>query len=409
MGTSLVLDAMLPQAGGHWRAQVDGYDFAVTVPTVPAERDQHFRPFDKARVLISAPLISASTAGLGYFFLLLGENRYQMFAGLAGIYVVTRLWRVLRGKILVPARQALGWSLAAASVPWLVQINDSFCEDISLISPAINIAGFAIISLGVWSPARVAFLGMLLWAGGSLIMVLGSDGVCRQSMLLPLSNALFVLPIISMATYQAVRAYERSRDSYRSIRSDESRARVRASVASEISRTLQRDLDEAQAVLLDVVAGEALDADRRRRLALLDARIRIALQVPPSTTGILTRTAAFLVREATGLGIPVRVRAVSDTAHATPIPMDAYRIMLDVMLLVEPGREASIQVWTDGECEYLTLLVPADAIAAAGLREGEQRVVGGFSVDVDESDPDSDHVAVVFSRSISPSPAPTIA
>ena len=404
IGTSLVLQDMLPEVGGTWALHPDGFGFDIRVPVDAGRRRRPFRPFDDGRLLISAPIAGTTVVGVGYFWLLLAENRYQALAGLLGIAgVVLVVLTILRQRRL-DVLQALFVMALPAAVPWLVQRDANFCEDIQLLSPAINIAGFTIVAVSLWSPSWTGVIGSWVWGIGTFAMLPGVSAECASALSLPLSNVMFVLPIIVFATYQSVRAYDRSRNTITGIREDEVRARARAAVANEIDRTLRDEITRARSILFDLAAGAEFTPGLRHDLALLDARIRAALQVRPDEAGILARTAAFFIAEATSNGIVVRVRSLIDSRDMRPIPLPLYQALLKAML--DSGdAEPSVQVFTDGEREYLTLHVSEAGLAAANLQPGSRLEFDDFTLDVDERDGESPLVAIVASRALSATPA----
>ena len=188
------------------------------------------------------------------------------------------------------------------------------------------------------------------------------------------------------------------------IRDGEVRARARAAVTNEIDRTLRDEITRARSILFDLAGGAEFTPEMRRDLALLDARIRAALQVRPDEAGILARTAAFFIAEATSKGIVVRVRSLADSRDMRPIPLPLYQALLKA-LLDSDDAEPSVQVFTDGEREYLTLHVSEAGLAAAQLRPGSRLELDDFTLDVDELDGESPLVAIVASRALSAAPA----
>ena len=403
IGTSLVLQDMLPEVGGTWAMHPDGFGFEIRVP-VDAGRRRPFRPFDDGRLLISTPIAGTTVVGVGYFWLLLAENRYQALAGLLGIAGVVLVVLVIVRQRRLDVLQALFVMALPAAVPWLVQRDANFCEDIQLLAPAINIAGFTIVAVSLWSPSWAGVIGYWVWGIGTLTMLPGVSAECASSLSLPLSNVMFVLPIIVFATYQSVRAYDRSRNTMTRIRDGEVRARARAAVTNEIDRTLRDEITRARSILFDLAGGAEFTPEMRRDLALLDARIRAALQVRPDEAGILARTAAFFIAEATSKGIVVRVRSLADSRDMRPIPLPLYQALLKA-LLDSDDAEPSVQVFTDGQREYLTLHVSEAGLAAAQLRPGSRLELDDFTLDVDELDGESPMVAIVASRALSAAPA----
>lgn len=404
LGTSLVLDTVLPAAGGSWRRHTDGFGFDVEVPIESVRRNQPFRPFDSGRLLISAPLAGITVVGTGYYWLLLAENRYQVLAGLLGIAGVVFLARRIVRQQRQDALSGLLTMLLPAMVPWLVQQDADFCADIALITPALQIAGFTVVAVSLWAPRWTGVVGFWVWGIGALAMLPQADGACAVTLRLPVTTVMFVMPILVFATYRSVRAYDRSRATADRVRDEEMRARAKAAVANEIDSSLRKELTQARSALFELADGAEFTPDRRRQLALLDARIRTALQVRPDEAGILVRTAAFMVEQATSNGIVVRVRSLSDSHDMRPVPLPLYQLLLQAVL-GSGDVEPAVQVFTDGVQEFLTLQGSVAGFVAAGLEPGSSQVFDPFTVQVDEVDEGSDEITLVVSRTLLSAPA----
>ncbi|MCX6433265.1 MAG: hypothetical protein NTX29_10910 [Actinobacteria bacterium] len=410
VGTAKVLVAALADVGGTWQFDTvpgeHGYRSTIRVPargasTYLSVTDQ---PFDKGRLLVTAPLAGLVAVGAAYFAGLVelpGIGRdLAIVAGIAGC--VAAVWTVVRRRRLAPA-VSVPLALVPALVPWLLLGGSVACIESGSVSRSINIAGFSIMILVAWGGWWTAAVALPVWALGGIVLAAQLPAGCRGFLLIALVNSVLALPVILAITSAGARAYRVAQDQSRLAIQREIAASSRASAAVDISTQLEGTVAEAIRLLGTIAAGAEADAGMRRELELVDGRIRAGIQVDPLSDGAFAVLAKSLVDDASRIGRSVNVRSITASADRRELPLPVQRTVY--RLLAASGDVVPvIQAFSDGKEDHLSLVVTRSGLRDAGLLPGETRVVDDVSIEVDDdlASGDADHdYAVLVSRRVS--------
>ncbi len=410
VGTASVLGAALADVGGTWQSEAvpsgHGYRSTIRVSArgASAQSSVTDQPFDKGRLLVTAPLAGTVAVGAIYFAGLaelpgIGRD----IAIVAGVFgSAAAVWTVARRRRLSPAI-SVPLALVPALVPWLLLGGSVACFESGSVSRSINIAGFSIMILVAWGGWWTAAVALPVWALGAVVLAAQLPAGCRGFLLVALVNSVLALPVILAITSAGARAYQVAQDQNRRASQREIAERSRASAAVDISTQLEGTVAEAIRLLGTVAAGAEVDAGMRRDLERVDGRIRAGIQVDPQSDGAFAVLAKSLVDDASRSGRSVNVRSITASTDGRDLPLPVERILY--RLLAAPGDTAPvIQAFSDGEEDHLSLVVTRTGLRDAGLLPGETRVVDDVSIEVDDdlASGDADHeYAVLVSRRVS--------
>jgi hypothetical protein len=147
-------------------------------------------------------------------------------------------------------------------------------------------------------------------------------------------------------------------------------------------------LDECS-IAIDQVAGVgALDESARRRLTILDSRLRVRMQVDLQSGGAFVAWAMEIVEALAQRECVAYVTGIHGSADRRPIDA-AVRSVIDA-LLVGADDTVSVRVLTDGAEDFLSLIfsspITAEFIAAVrstGLVLGESLTLADCILDLD--------------------------
>lgn len=411
IGTTTVLDSSLGEVGGSWSLSgADGGGSCVTIriPCVGQREPEPsapraFPPFDKGRLLVTAPLAGTAAVGALYFTGLLELG--GLGPALALIVGVIGAWAALATVVRrrrLDTRLSLLLVLAPAIVPWLLLGQTFACGDAATASRAVNIAGFSMMVIVAWGGRVTALVGLPVWGVGSIVLASAMTSDCRGFSLVSLLNSVIALPIILTVTSAGARAYQRAQDRTQLARQRDIVESSRATAALDVNTALQDSVQEALGILRDIADGAPLDEGRRRDLERVDGRIRAGIQVDPQSDGAMAVLAKSLVDDVASLGISVNVRSLVASADQRALPLTVQHTLY--RLLATPGSApAVIQAFTDGEEDHLSVVVERAALTAADLRPGATLAMDGVTIEVDdepmagEASPD---IAVLISRPI---------
>ena len=427
MGVNDTLSSSLATVGGSARfltSDADGACVVITVPTTLAEAN-HLRtrpeppPFDMGRLLVTAPLASACVAGLLYLLTLGpllaldrtgGAHHWLTIAfGIAGSLIAVSV--VIRRRHTT-SLVGLGLIAVPALVPWLLRTAQYGCVDEASVASVLNVAGFAVIVIAAWSRLAVAFAGITTWAVGGFVLISTLPTECHHGIDLAIVNSLILLPLTLAVASAGVRATQRAASRQAATHGAEISERSRALAEADLNADLAGAADAARDILVAIADGAELDASTTRRLEYADARIRMSIQVDPSHSGAFCRTARRLVEAALGSGIPVTVRAIGSSADTRPLPAP-LEAALEAAVMGTRSHTPTLQAFTDGVDDHLSLLIDHEALAVAGLVLDHTRTFDDVTV-VAVSDDDGDcadpappssapaPVVVVVSRPVRP-------
>ena len=411
VGLQRVLDESLQDIGATVslaRAENRGTVATITGPRVRTGTDRRSRPrayppFDKGRLLVTAPMGGICVAGVIYFLLLAsGRRPGEIVAAIAGLAAIA-----VAVTVVVRRRRLATWPtllivLVPALVPWLLLVDDATCQQAAVIAPVVNISGFCIMILAAWSRWIPGTVGLAVWAVSSIQLLVRLPPTCRSSTALAVGNSLIALPLILAVASAGARAYQRAQDRGQLARQREIMERSRALAAIDINTQLEEAVHEAVGILEEVVAGAPLDDQRRQRLERVDGRIRAGIQVDPQSTGAVAALAKSTVDEVSSLGVILNVRSLASSSDPRPLPLMAQHLLY--RLLATPSTPpAVIQAFTDGQEDHLSVVVGHAAIRDAGLHPGDTVHLDDVVVEVDDesgADDASQEYAVLVSRPI---------
>jgi signal transduction histidine kinase len=392
IGTTTVLDSSLEEIGGSWSlasAADGGSCVTITLPCVSAEgavatAERTFPPFDKGRLLVTAPLAGTAAVGALYFAGLLPLGGLgPLLAVVAGVTgALAALISVVRRQRL-SKRVSVLLVLAPAVVPWLLLGQTIACGEATAASRAVNIAGFSVLVIGTWGRPVTGFVGLPIWAVGTFLLATGIASDCRGFSLVALVNSVIALPLILVVTTVGARAYQRAQDRTQLERQREIAESSRAAAAMDVNAALQDSVQEALSILGEVAEGAPLDAARRRDLERVDGRIRAGIQVDPQADGAMAVLAKSLVDDVAALGVTVNVRSLVASGDQRALPLSLQHTLY--RLLATPGSvPAVIQAFTDGEEDHLSVVVERAALIAADLGHGSTVEMEGVTIEVDD-------------------------
>jgi signal transduction histidine kinase len=416
IGTTTVLDSALAEVGGSWSlTSADGGSgscVTIRIPSLdPAGQGpaaaRAFPPFDKGRLLVTAPLAStAAVASLYYTGLFQLGGLRPLLAVLLGVFgALAALATVVRRRRL-SLRPSLLLVLAPAVVPWLLLGQSFTCGDAAAASRAVNIAGFSMLVIVAWGGRVTGLVGLPIWGVGSVLLASSMTSDCRGFSVVALLNTVIALPIVLSVTAAGARAYQRAQDRTQLARQLEIVESSRAAAAVDVNTALRDSVEAALTILGDLAQGAPLDDARREDLERVDGRIRAGIQVDPQSDGAMAVLAKSLVDDIASLGITVNVRSLVASADQRPLPTAVQHTLY--RLLATPGTAPPvIQAFTDGEEDHLSVVVERDALAAADLRLGATVSMDGVSIEVDDEPLDGEatpDIAILISRPIDVGP-----
>ena len=412
IGRSTVLGSALIEIGARYRQGIDDHGRGTSMIVIPvanltpnASDNQFlgFPPFDKARLIVTAPLAAMSVIGSIYFIREMtkdgGFAEWGGLFGLAGIAMVAIL--VLRRRQVNPWIGAL-IVLVPAVIPFFELQTEFECSQSGLMSPILTMSGYAVMVIAAWSGRWTGVLGLAIWSFGGFTLVMRFPSNCRDSVSLALLNGLIVLPLILIVSFIGAKAYRNAADRTRAVRQLDVIERSRAAAAED----LNAQLDEAVSSTLDLLErlanGAELSDQLKTKLEVEDGRIRSAVQVDPGRHGAFAVLMRTLVEEVSELGIRTNVKALVSSDDIRPIDSKVERLLYQ-LLVANQAQGTQAHAFTDGVEDHLVLTVSRSSLRAAGLRPGERRITGDLIVQVEEGESGAQaggKYAVILSRRI---------
>lgn len=419
IGLSTVLGAQVEQLGGSLtmgRREPRGTRAVVSLPGQHDAAADVPGSFDQGRLLITAPIAAqtlACIAGIAALALV-GERNGLLGAAAALACVVISVLVVLRRRRL-SAGTAFALALPAVAVPWLLLTSEWRCAESAAVAPVVSVSGFLLVVVLAWSrPLLVGIPTVGLWAIGAALLTVEFDASCREAVGLATLNSLVGLPVILACVALALRIFRRADARARALRRREAVERARAQAAVELNAELHSAVGEAVAALDAVAATGTVSDPQRAALALADGRIRAAIQLDPASAGGLALAARQAVEDAARSGRPVAVRALLTSEDRRPVPAGLQGLLAALLgAAAGQGPAAStpnpalptLQAFTDGEEDHLSLLVCSEALAAAGLVPGTALDLDDVVVEVDdepERGAQGERWSVLVSRPVRP-------
>jgi len=402
VGLTTVLASRVEDLGGTWSmgpAPAGGTDVAFAVPLDsdgPAARPGSF---DQGRLLLTAPIAAQSVSVVIFLVALMSVAEPDVVLGAVAtaLAVCVSIAIVLRRR-RVAAWTALLLAVAPVSVPFLLLTSQWSCDETSAVAPVVNASGFALVVLLVWSrPLLIGVPTVALWAAGALALTVEFPADCREAVSLATLNSLVGLPSILLVVAVALSAFRRAADRAAGARLEEAAAEERSRAAADLDSALHDAVAQAVDVLRRVADQGAPDGSARQALAVADGRIRAAIQLDPASAGTLALAVRDGVERAAAHGRPVTVRALLTSDDRRPVPPGLHRALTD--LLGAPGVPVpTVQAFTDGLADHVSLRVGPAALAAAGLAAGGLVAFGDATVEVDEEAGEDGLLPVLVSR-----------
>lgn len=362
-----------------------------------------FLPFDKARLLVTAPIATMSLLGSVYFlrtmWLGAGVAEWSAWLGLFGVAIAAVV--VVKRRHVRPM-VGVAIVLIPALVPSLLVENQFECADSGSIAPLLTISGYSVMIIAAWSGRLAGIIGLAIWAYGGLGLVLRFPSNCRDSVSLALLNSLVVLPIILIVSFIGAKAYRNAADRTRAMRQLEVIERSRAQAADDLNAQLDQAVSTALRELELVADGGEMTDQVRHQLEVQDGRIRSVIQVDPERDGAFAVLMRTLVEEVAELGIRANVKGMVSSHDARPIDSQVDRL-LSMLFLANRSNATQVQVFTDGVEDHLVLTVSRSSLRAVGLSPGEHQDLGEIRLQVelgDESIDSAGSYAVILSRKI---------
>jgi hypothetical protein len=339
-------------------------------------------PFSKGRLLVTAVLAGNALGGISFLIYLIAEQGAKAIPvavlGCAGIMIA---FTIVVRRIRLRASWAFPIVAVPALVPWLLLAQDYGCQQSVVLSPILNAAGFCVMVIAAWATRVVGVVGLLTWGVGGILIALGAQTDCRQAMTVTLVNVLVALPLIVAVTYAGTAAYERSRVRAMEIRQQEIRERSRALAAVDINTELQGVVQDAVTLVGVIGEGALIDHTMRERLRLVDGRIRAHMQVDPLAAGAFAVLAKSIVDSLAERGVIATVKGINSSTDHRPIDEAALGVIYRLLSAV--ATRSGVQVISNGQEDFLSMRVDAQALSVAGLKPGTTSTFGDCVIDVD--------------------------
>jgi hypothetical protein len=345
--------------------------------------------FARSRGLMTAFLGAMALSGVLYFVAAItsGARSWPVYAAtvLALIAGVTVVMLTLRSGRL-PAGVAASLALIPALVPWLFAAGvTAVCSAAPEISAsAVNVTGFAVIGIALWSRWWVMAPTLGLWVAGMLVLIERSEPSCSAGYVQPLINSVVVMPLFVAGTLIAARAYSRASLERETVELARLREAISLQAQTETNSRLKDLVDQVTHDLSEVARGGQVDREFARRLRLSEGRIRAAVQVDPVLAGGFNSFASMLVETLAARGIVTDVKLLEASDDRRPLPAE----FAEILTRAASGGHAAIAAFQDGEADYLTISAPASDVPWAG--EAADMCIDGVDLLVDEAYSETD-------------------
>lgn len=355
-------------------------------------------PFNKARLLVSAPLSGQVLGGSLYAVMLFTAARGagQVAAVMSVVAVVITMVIVVRRNRVRGWRSAVA-ILVPAIVPWVLLMNPLDCSQAAVVSAVVNLTGFAVMIIAAWTSFRAGAAGLIVWGSGTILLSFGTGTGCGSSLYVTLLNSLVALPIILSVSYAGARAFSAAQERSARIRQVEIAEHSRSRASIDLNQHLKSIVDLAMKDLNAIAQGAELDDERRAALEAVDSRIRAAIQVDPQSDGAFAVWAQALVEEAAAVGVRVDVSGLGSSSRQAQLPIQVQRLVYSV--LVDRGAGVPrLRAFTDDVVDVLSVAVDRGAIARAGLRVPSTLRFEDVMIELEPDD--ADRVLCVVSRPV---------
>ena len=314
--------------------------------------------FARSRVLMTTLIGAMAGSGFLYFIALGPSLTEHMTLGiltmLLGILSVVIAYVIPLGRIRIPSGIAVLLCLPSIGFLVLALTGTHSCAASIPLASAVNVTGFAIVIVGLWSRVWVIVLGLAVWVALTISLINAVPQTCTNSNYFPIINTLFIMPIAALGILIASRYNDRAQRMAEEVATRSDLERARAMAASEINERLRALVASALALLVEASEQDTLEPRLRRLLQVVEGRIRIAVQVDPQTSGAFAILAQEIVERAADREIPIDVRLIEASSSVETI--DPALIDFIIEILADSWPElATLSVFSDGGDDYLTL------------------------------------------------------
>jgi len=278
-----------------------------------------------------------------------------------------------------------------ALVPWFLRTSDYTCANVPNVAAAINMAGFAIVAIAMWTGYVPGAAAVLTWLIGASITMQRVPIECQSTVKLAMANSALILPLAAITTFVGIRSFQRAAERANQIRVSEIVEASRAATAADLNDELFLAVEQANGLLVEVAGGRDLNDQTRRELEAYDARIRASVQVDPTTAGGAARSIKRVVDLAASLGISVSVRAISASSDQRELPARIEDLLASAVSTTKDIRP-TIQVFNDGRQDFVSILIDRNGLTSAGLAGIEGVTIDGVEIQVLEEDDLDDRI-----------------
>lgn len=347
---------------GEAGARIREGDGTVTIEFRPEQgrrRSASDSIFSRSRALMTAGLAAMAASGVLYFVALLTQGAHgvalvaaALAAAVGGVTIVALTLTARR----LTAAAALALVAAPACVPWLLAASAAAACAASpeLTASAVNVTGFAVIGISLWSRWWVMLAGLGVWLAGMVILVTAAPATCSTYLTQPIANSLVVIPLFVFGTLAAARVYSQAAAQRTDLELTSLQERIAADAQAETNARLGSLVRDVTDELTRVSTGGAVDAATEHRLRLYEGRIRAAVQVDPVASGSFDRLAADLVEDMASTDVAVEVKLLEASSDPRPLPPGVQQLLSRAV----GGGRAVIASFSDGSSDYLTVLAP---------------------------------------------------
>ena len=312
--------------------------------------------FSRSRAFMSMFLASMASSGVLYFIALaLGSHvtaaglTLTVVALLAGLSTMVLSWQ-RRQRILARVIPIVALPIA---IPWIAlwMYSDGCPGQEQVLTSALNVSGFMVLVITLWSRWWILLAAMGLWLGGVITFALEGAASCESSALLAAFNSLIFLPAVIAAVLLAARFYARAEHVRNEQRANEILHRTAMNAQEQVNAELEALIREATDQLDRLASGVPLDRAAIDHMRQLEGRIRLAVQVDPQHCGAFGKVAQLLLDEVVAAGGFVNVRSLEPSLDPRPIPPPA----LGTLRAFIHGRDPAIAAFCDGLADYFTV------------------------------------------------------
>lgn len=397
IGRAIVIGEALSSIGGRVDLQESSVTLCLPRSAAGASSEYDVRA-DPGRIAAGGVLAGVAVGAFPYpLSLVMTGSPLLAAAGVVALAILATsvVTTLRRTRLSAVATVLLG--LVGLAVPVLMWGERGICVDATSLANVVDITGFALVAIVVWSRLWGAVVALLPWAVGATAFVAVSPPVaCEPIPLIALLASVLVGVLMAGVLQWSIPRARRLADRSRHLEEDRLQEAVRAEAALDMAQTLDASVAAAWDVMGEIARDGRVDATQRDALRLMEARIRATIQVDPRTSGAVAQLARTLVMQAVARGRSVQVLSIRDSQDRRPLPSELGEQFAEFM--VSSGIEPSIQVLAHGGGDHLTITGAADTAAELGLRVGPPRVIDGVHLEVLDTGHAQGVVAVLLMR-----------